>query len=317
MHARLFDARPEVTELLVADADASRADAIAASVAKGRAVPVDVLMGSVDAVAIASSTDTHADYLVAVADAGLTTFCEKPIALDLASTRRAVEAIDAAGITVLMGFQRRYDPAMRAIRDHVAASDAGVPYLVRSQTHDPEPPPIDYIAVSGGIFKDCLIHDIDIVRYVTGQEVTSVRAAGTATGFPDIGAAGDVASATAILEMSGGTLAQLSGIRHDPVGYDVRLEVFTPDAAMSAGWGDGAPITSLEPNHAAPRDPFTNFWDRFDAAYKAEIAAFVALVGGEGVPAATHHDAYADLVVASACDLSLKEGRTVQLSEIT
>lgn len=316
MHARLLDAHPRVTEVVVADSDPARAMAVAETLTRGVAVGIESAMDGVDAVAIASSTDTHADYLVAASAAGLPTFCEKPIALDLDSTRRAIEAIDAAGISVLMGFQRRYDPAMRAIRDQVAASGPRVPYLVRSQTHDPEPPPIDYVKVSGGIFRDCLIHDIDIVRYVTGQEVISVRAAGTATGFPEIGEVGDVASATAILEMSGGTLAQLSGIRHDPVGYDVRLEVFSPDAAMSAGWGDAAPIVSLEPGAGTPTDPFTNFWDRFDAAYKAEIAAFIAMVGGEATPAATHHDAYADLQVAAACDLSLREGRTVYLSEM-
>lgn len=316
MHAILLDEQPGVDEVVVADVDPARAVAVAETLTKGVAVGIEAVLDGVDAIAIASSTDTHADYLVAAAAAGLPTFCEKPIALDLDSTRRAIEAVDAAGISVLMGFQRRYDPAMRAIRDRIASSGNGVPYLVRSQTHDPEPPPIDYLKVSGGIFRDCLIHDIDIVRYVTGQEVTSVRAAGTATGFPEIGEVGDVASATAILEMSGGTLAQLSGIRHDPVGYDVRLEVFTPDAAMSAGWGDGAPIVSLEPGAAAPTNPFTNFWDRFDAAYKAELAAFVAMVDGGAEPAATHHDAYADLQVAAACDISLREGRTVYLSEV-
>lgn len=315
MHARLLEAQPDVAEVVIADVDPSRAVAVAETLTRGVAVGIETAMDGLDAVAIASSTDTHADYLVTAAAAGLPTFCEKPIALDLDSTRRAIEAIDRAGISVLMGFQRRYDPAMRAIREKVAGSGDRVPYLVRSQTHDPEPPPIDYVKVSGGIFRDCLIHDIDIVRYVTGQEVTSVRAAGTATGFPAIGEVGDVASATAILEMSAGTLAQLSGIRHDPVGYDVRLEVFSPDSAMSAGWGDGAPIVSLEPGAAPPENPFTNFWDRFDAAYKAEMAAFVAMVAGDATPAATHHDAYADLQVAAACDLSLREERTVHLSE--
>lgn len=317
MHARLLDAQPDVAEVVVADVDPARAVVVAETLTRGVAAGIETAMDGVDAVAIASSTDTHVEYLIAAAKAGLPTFCEKPIALDLENTRRAIDAIDDAGVSVLMGFQRRYDPAIRAIRDRVVASGSRVPYLVRSQTHDPEPPPIDYVKVSGGIFRDCLIHDIDAVRYVTGQEVVSVRAIGAATGFPEIAAAGDVDSAAALLEMSGGTLAQLSGIRHDPVGYDVRLEVFTPDAAMSAGWGDAAAIVSLEPGAVAPADPFTNFWDRFDAAYKAEIAAFVAMVGGKATPAATHHDAYADLQVAAACDLSLSEGRTVYMSEVS
>ena len=183
-HAGILHAMPVVERLLIADVAADRAEDVARQLGRAEAVPLDAIFDGVDAVVIASSTDTHEEFLVRAASVGVTAFCEKPIALDLASTRRAVEAIDDAGITVQMGFQRRYDPGMRAIHDKVHSGSLGTPYLVRSQTHDPAPPPMDYIPVSGGIFRDCMIHDIDIVRFVTGQEVVSVTATGAVLGFP-------------------------------------------------------------------------------------------------------------------------------------
>ncbi len=316
-HAGILARLPEVEGLVIADAVPSRAEDVAAGVPHAVPAAVGDAFVGVDAVVIASSTDTHAELLMRAAAAALPAFCEKPIALDLESTRRAVDAIDAAGITVQMGFQRRYDPAIRAIREAVVDGRVGTPYLVRSQTHDPAPPPLEYIPVSGGIFRDCLIHDIDAVRYVTGQDVVSVRAVGAVIGFPEIGELGDVDSAAAMLEMSEGTIAQLSGLRHDPVGYDVRLEIFGPVDSMVAGWSDRAPIHSAEPGSLHPHDPIVSMFDRFEAAYHAEMAAFVRVVDGEERPAGDHHDAYEALRVAVACDRSLAEDRTVTLDEIT
>lgn len=315
-HAGVLHGLPVVERLLVADVLHARAEETAAALDRAEAVPIEGIFDRVDAVVIASSTDTHAMFLERAAAAGVPTFCEKPIALDLESTRRAVAAVDEAGIVVQMGFQRRYDPAMRAIRDRIASGALGTPYLVRSQTHDPEPPPMDYIPVSGGIFRDCMIHDIDIVRFVTGQEVVSVTATGAVLGFPAIGELGDVDTATAVFTMSHGTIAQLSALRHDPMGYDVRLEVFGAGESVAAGWGPRSPITPTEPGVAPPADPITSFWDRFDAAYKAEMQAFAQVVAGEAMPASNHHDAYEDLRVAAACDRSLAERRIVYLEEI-
>jgi len=315
-HAKVAAAVDGVDELLVSDIVPDRAEALASEIAIATAVPIGEIFGRIDALVIASSTDSHATFLEAGAAAGVPTFCEKPIALDLESTRRAVAAVDAAGITVQMGFQRRYDPAIRVIRDGVASGELGVPYLVRSQTHDPAPPPTDYLPVSGGIFRDCLIHDIDAVRYVTGQEVTTVTAFGGVLGFPEIGALGDVDTAAVVLEMSEGTIGQLSALRHDPVGYDVRLELFASRGSVAAGWSDRSPIHSTEPGVVPPADPMITMWDRFDAAFRAEMDAFIRVVRGEESPASNHHDAYQDLRVAVACDRSLAERRTVALEEI-
>ncbi len=315
-HAGLLASMPEVRALLIGDVVPGRAEEVAGTIPKAKPIAVGEIMGLVDGVLIASSTDTHAELLMAAAHAGVTVFCEKPIALDLPTTKAAVAAVDKSGITVQMGFQRRYDPAMKSIQVKVASGELGTPYLVRSQTHDPEPPPLDYIPSSGGIFRDCLIHDIDIVRYVTGQDVVSVTAAGTNVGHPKIAELGDMATVTAILTMSGGTIAQLSGMRRDPVGYDVRLEAFGPGGAVAAGWSDRSPITSAEPGVLPPSDPIVTFWDRFDAAYHAELEAFIRVIAGTEAPASTHHDAYQDLRVATACDRAAKEGRSVSMEEI-
>ncbi len=303
-------------ELIIADQNGARADQLAARFAGANSTNVDDLLMRADAVVIASSTDTHAHFLERAAGAGIPAFCEKPISLDLASTRRAIEATRQAGIAVQMGFQRRYDPAIRAIHDAVAAGDVGHIYMIRSQTHDPEPPPLDYLPVSGGIFIDCLIHDIDAVRYVTSQEITAVTAIGSAAGFPEIGELGDVDTGLVMAQMSEGTLAQLSCIRHDPVGYDVRLEVFGSKTALAAGWGARSPIHSTEPGTTATEDPIVAWDDRFGPAYRAEMEAFLRVVAGTEQPASNALDAYEALRVAVACTRSRVEDRTVQLEEV-
>jgi len=185
-HAKILDELAEVESLVITDVEAGRAEQLATSLRRASAGSLEDVFARCDALVIASSTNTHADLLVRAAERMLPTFCEKPIALDLASTRRAVAAVEAAGISVQMGFQRRYDPGIREIRQQVETGAVGTLFLVRSQTHDPAPPHIDYIPTSGGIFKDCLIHDIDAVRYVTGERVVAVTAFGTEPNFKEI-----------------------------------------------------------------------------------------------------------------------------------
>jgi myo-inositol 2-dehydrogenase/D-chiro-inositol 1-dehydrogenase len=315
-HARILSGLPGVSALMIADVASDRAEQLAASLPNSEPADVEVVFELSEAVVIASSTDTHAALLMKAAQAGLPTFCEKPIALDLASTREAVVAVESSGITVQMGFQRRYDPGIRAIRRRLDAGELGTVYLVRSQTHDPAPPPIDYIRGSGGVFKDCLIQDIDAVRFVTGQDIVAVTAFGSEVGHPDIAAVGDFGSATAILQLSGGTLGQISGLRHDPIGYDVRLEAYGSQLALAAGWSQRTPIVSTEKGVPPPADPIVTFWDRFDFAYRAELEAFLRVAQGEEPPACGPRDALENLRAAVACDRSVMEGRTIHLEEI-
>ena len=315
-HARILSGLAGVSTLMIADVATERAAQLAGSLPNASAVDVETVFGQSEAIVIASSTDTHAALLLTAAEAGLPTFCEKPIALNLDSTREAVAATEASGITVQMGFQRRYDPGIRAIRQQIERGELGTAFLVRSQTHDPAPPPIDYIPSSGGIFRDCLIHDIDAVRYVTGQEIVAVTAFGSEVGHPDIASHGDFGTATAMLQMSGGTLGQISGLRLDPVGYDVRLEAFGSERALAAGWSERTPIVSTEPGMPPPADPIITFWDRFDFAYRAELEAFLRVAKGGEAPACGPRDALENLRAAIACDRSVAERRTVALEEI-
>jgi len=315
-HAKILDELAEVESLVITDVEAGRAEQLATSLRRASAGSLEDVFARCDALVIASSTNTHADLLVRAAERMLPTFCEKPIALDLASTRRAVAAVEAAGISVQMGFQRRYDPGIREIRQQVETGAVGTLFLVRSQTHDPAPPHIDYIPTSGGIFKDCLIHDIDAVRYVTGERVVAVTAFGSGVGHPDIAAHGDYGTATAVLEMGSGALGQISGMRLDPGGYDVRLEVFGSKQALAAGWSDRTPITSTEPGVPPPSNPIATFWDRFDAAYRAELEAFLRVAAGQEAPVSEPRDALENLRVALACDRSVVERRTVVIEEI-
>ncbi len=315
-HARILSTLSGVDRLLVADVAPDRAEQLAASLPRTSPANLEAIFETCQAIVIATSTDTHASLLIRAAQARLPTFCEKPIALDLDSTREAVLATEAAGIPVQMGFQRRYDPGIRAVHEQVESGAIGTLFLVRSQTHDPAPPPIDYIPHSGGIFKDCLIHDIDAVRYVTGQEIVAVTAFGSQAGHPDIADHGDFGSATAVLQMSGGTLGQISGLRLDPMGYDVRLEAYGSLQALAAGWSERTPIVSTEPGVPTPSDPIVTFWDRFDLAYRAELEGFLRVAQGQGTPACEPRDALEDLRAAIACDRSVAERRTVLLEEI-
>lgn len=315
VHATILSAL-EISRLLIADTDRDRAVELSKAIPGAAAADIARLFEVSDAVVIASSTDSHASLLHLAAQAGVTAFCQKPIALDLESTRAAIEAVEQAGITVQMGFQRRYDPAMRRLQDRVQDGGIGRVYLVRSQTHDPEPPPLDYIPVSGGIFKDCLIHDIDAVRYVTGQEVVSVMATGAVLGFPEIGELGDVDSAVVNAELSEGTLAQLSCLRHDPIGYDVRLEVFGSADSIAAGFGPTTPINSAEADRFESHRPTRTWYERFEEAYRIEMEAFVRVANGIEAPASTPRDAEAALRIATACDISMAERRLVSVEEI-
>lgn len=322
IHAQALAGLSAVKETLIFDVEAARARALAGEV-DGRWVgALEAVLADSDAVIIASSTDTHAPLLHQAAAAGLSTFCEKPIALDLAESRGAVEAVGKAGILVQMGFQRRFDPGYLRIRDMVRRGELGVLYVVRHVSHDHDVPTAEYVPVSGGMYRDNLIHDFDLVRFVTGVEVEEVYAAGSVLVADYFGRQGDVDTAAVLLHLSGGTLALMSGVRHDPVGYDVRLEVFGSRDSVAAGWSDRTPVTLVRPAGAEqvevrPADPYRTWTARFGEAYRAEMEAFVEAVrSGRLDVAATAEDAHESLRIAVACGISRTEHRPVRLAEV-
>jgi myo-inositol 2-dehydrogenase/D-chiro-inositol 1-dehydrogenase len=302
----------------VADAEPERAGRVAEELGvRALATPEALLEAGVDALVIATSTPGHAPLLELAAAATVAAFCEKPVALDLETLDRVRDAVDRAGIVVQVGFQRRFDAGYVAARDAVADGRIGRILAMRAATHDPAPPPAEYIAASGGIYSDLHIHDFDAVRFVSGQEITEVYADGAALDASWADELDDVDVATAILHLSGGGLVILSGTRRDPLGYDVRLEVFGTGDSIVVGDDGRSPIRSVEPG-APQRDgpPYRDFWDRFEPAYRLELAAFVETVRRGSPNACPLPEARAALAVALAAERSRRERRPVAIEEV-
>lgn len=317
-HVRTLLALDGVRSVTVTDADPARAEEVAAELGVALAESPEALVeAGVDALAIATATPGHAPMLRLAARAGLPAFCEKPVALDLATLDGAIDEVERAGILVQIGFQRRFDAGYRAAHEAVADGALGNLLVVRAATHDPSPPSEEYIAESGGIFRDLHIHDFDAVRFVTGQEIVEIYADGAVREAQWFERHGDVDTAVAVMRLSGGTLGVLSGTRHDPLGYDVRLEVFGTRDTIAVGVDPRSPIHSVEPGAAQPDRPgYHNFLERFEPAYRDELAAFVATVRGGGASACTLTEARSALLVALAADRSRAERRPVSIEEV-
>jgi myo-inositol 2-dehydrogenase / D-chiro-inositol 1-dehydrogenase len=316
MHAGLLLEQPEVDAVILTDVDGPRADGVAGELGL-EATSIDELFPKVDAVVIAAATSAHAELIRQAAQAGLPTFCEKPIAVDVAATHDVIRDVTNAGTVLQVGLQRRFDAGYRAARDLFADGGLGTLYSFRLAGHDPAPPPREYIAASGGIFRDFSIHDFDALRFVTGQEFVEVYADGSVIGFPVFAEYGDVDSAVATLRLEEGALGILSVTRHDPLGYDVRMELFGSSDSVSVGWDAKTPLRSLEPGMPpAPAETHERFQERFADAYRAEMAAFVEVAAGRRENPCTPQDALEALRVAVACDLSRSEHRPVRLEEV-
>lgn len=318
IHAATLRSIDEVDTVLLTDVDGERAERVAAEVGARTVGTTDDLLADVDAVVIAAASSAHADLIHACADAGLPTFCEKPITLDLGSTAEVVEHVGRAGTQLQMGFQRRFDAGFMAARDLVADGSLGVLYAVRMAGHDPAPPHEAYIPVSGGIFRDFSVHDFDALRFVTGQETVEVYADGAVLNFPQFERYDDVDTAVAALRLSGGTFGILSVTRHDPLGYDIRMELLGSGDSVVVGWDDRLPLRSVEPGaKPAPDDAYANFQERFADAYRAEMRAFVDVAAGRQPSPCTAEDALEAMRVAVACDMSRREHRPVRLAEVS
>jgi myo-inositol 2-dehydrogenase / D-chiro-inositol 1-dehydrogenase len=317
-HARTLQDLDDVAALTLTDLDHDRAAEAAAELgAEAVPTPDDLVAADVDAIVVATPTPAHASMLRLAARAAIPAFCEKPAALDLATMDDLVEEVERAGILVQIGFQRRFDAGYRAAHDAVADGALGNLLVVRAATHDPSPPAEAYIAASGGIFRDLHIHDFDAIRYVTGQEVTEVYADGAVRETAWFERHGDVDAAVAILRLGGGTLAILTGTRTDPLGYDVRLEVFGSKDSIVVGLDERSPFRSIEAGAASPAGPgYRDFLDRFEPAYRSELAAFVAAIRDEGPSACTLREARAALLVAVAAERSRAERRPVAIEEV-
>jgi myo-inositol 2-dehydrogenase / D-chiro-inositol 1-dehydrogenase len=317
LHASTLRGLDGVSGLTLADADVPRAEAAASQLGVAAVDGAEALLAAaVDALVIAAPTPAHASLLRLAADAGVPAFCEKPVALDLTALDDVIAHVERAGILVQIGFQRRFDAGYRAAHDAVHGGALGNVLVLRAATHDPAPPPEAYIAASGGIFRDLHIHDFDAIRFVTGREIVEVYADGAVRETPWFEQHDDVDIAAAVLRLEGGPLAVVTGTRHDALGYDVRLEVLGTADSIVAGSDTHSPLRSVEPGSPRVEGAYRTFLDRFEHAYRAELATFVDTVLHRGESACSLHEARAALLAALAADRSRHEHRPVRIEEV-
>ncbi|MEV7203303.1 Gfo/Idh/MocA family protein [Streptomyces griseoluteus] len=317
-HAETLSALDAVTSLVVADpvADAAKAAAerYGAQVADS---PEALLAAGVDGLVIAAATDAHPALIRAGVAAGVPVFCEKPVARTIAEGVAVLGAVRESGVPIQIGFNRRFDAGFMAARAAVRSGELGRLHTVRSTTLDPAPPPAAYVAASGGIFRDCSVHDFDMIRWVTGREVTEVYAVGGNRGAAYIGEAGDADTTGAVLTLDDGTIAVVSNSRHNGRGHDVRMELLGFADSLAVGLDDRLPIRSAEPGVTFPSGtPHDFFMDRFTDAYRAELTAFTGVVAGTRPSPCTVEEALEAGWIAEACTLSLREHRPVPLAEV-
>ncbi|RFU36453.1 dehydrogenase [Actinomadura logoneensis] len=306
-----------VDEVVVADADAGRAREVAAKLGAEAADGVDGLFSAgLDAVVVATPTSTHAELVIRAVEAGLPVFVEKPLAADLDGTIRTLAALRGSDVPVQVGFQRRFDPGHVAARDAVASGRLGWVHTVRSLTLDRVPPPDEYIPTSGGLFRDCSVHDFDAVRFVTGRDVTEVAATGANHGPGAFAASGDVDTGSALLTLDDGAVAVVSASRYNAAGYDVRLEVLGSRAGVVAGLDDRTPLSPAGDGYRPAGPPHAGFLERFAEAYAAELRAFVGMVAGGTASPCPPEESLEALYVAEACGISRRERRTVAIEEV-
>jgi myo-inositol 2-dehydrogenase / D-chiro-inositol 1-dehydrogenase len=272
---------------------------------------------TIDAVAICSSTDTHAKIMIEAANAGKHIFCEKPIAHDLAKIDAALEAVRKAGVKLQIGFNRRFDPNFRRVREMIAEGKIGTPQIVRITSRDPAPPPISYISVSGGMFLDMTIHDFDMARFLSGSEVVEVYTAAGVMVDPAIGDAGDVDTAVITLRFANGAIGTIDNSRKAVYGYDQRVEVFGSAGMMQAlnNTPDSGIHADAEGVHSAK--PLYFFLERYTESFIAEMKAFVNCIQEDTTPPVTGIDGRIPVVIGMAAKKSYLENRPVRLSEIS
>jgi myo-inositol 2-dehydrogenase / D-chiro-inositol 1-dehydrogenase len=316
MHAELLVQRiPGASVTAIHDAYAETARTVAGALGLTPSASVEELIGSsdVDAVAICTSTDTHATLIVAAAEAGKAIFCEKPVSLDLAEVDRALAAVEAAGVPFQIGFNRRFDPAHAAVAAAVAEGEVGEPQIVRITSRDPAPPPRSYVRISGGIFLDMTIHDFDKARFVARSEVVEVYARGSVMIDPAFGEAGDLDTAVIVLEHANGCLTTIDNSRQAVYGYDQRVEVFGSRgmAASENPLAHSAIVRTATGARAATLPYF--YLERYIPNYLREWEAFVSAIATGSAPVVGPTDARAPLVIGLAAWQSVREGRPVKL----
>lgn len=320
IHAENLATRiPGVEVAAIADVNLQAAQELAARLHVPAAVDdYHVILSdpAIDAVAICSSTDTHAAIVVEAAQAGKHIFCEKPIDLDVAKIDSALQAVEQAGVKLQIGFNRRFDPNFRKVRTMVADGRIGTPHIIRITSRDPAPPPLSYVKVSGGMFLDMTIHDFDMARYLSGSEVEEVYTAAGVMVDPGIGEAGDVDTAVILLRFANGAIGTIDNSRKAIYGYDQRVEVFGSEGMIQAqnNTPDNDSYFNAEGVHSAK--PLYFFLERYMESFIAEQKEFVQSIRDDTTPSVVGMDGRIPVLMGMAAKRSYLENRPVKLSEI-
>jgi myo-inositol 2-dehydrogenase/D-chiro-inositol 1-dehydrogenase len=269
----------------------------------------------VDAVLIASSTNTHVDLITAAARAGKAILCEKPIDLDIERVERCKRDIAGAGVPLQIAFNRRHDRSHRAVRDAVRAGEIGAPELLVITSRDPGLPSLAYIASSGGMFRDMTIHDFDMARFILGDDpVVELHATGSIMVEPQFHQLGDIDTAMVVMKAASGALVHINNSRRAVYGYDQRVEAFGSKGMVQSDNLRASSLTRSDARTTGAREPLLNFFmERYRQAYVDELGEFIDVVAGKAQPSAGFEDGRSALILANAAWESLRSGRTVKI----
>jgi myo-inositol 2-dehydrogenase/D-chiro-inositol 1-dehydrogenase len=317
VHAKAVTGDASAKLVAVADAMPAAAQAIADQYGCDvRTIDAILAAKDIDAVVICTPTDTHADLIERFVKAGKAVFCEKPIDLSLARVKQCLEVVRAHKGTLMVGFNRRFDPHFKAVRAEIDKGAIGKVEMVTITSRDPGAPPVDYIKRSGGIFRDMTIHDFDMARFLLGEEVTEVVATAAVLVDPEIGKAGDFDSVQVMLKTATGKQAMISNSRRATYGYDQRIEVHGSNGMVAAE--NQRPVSiEIASSLGYTRPPLHDFFmTRYTEAYAAEIASFIAALGGKGKAEPSGEDGLIALALADAAVKSVAEKRVVLVSEV-
>lgn len=310
-------ADPRVSEVLVTNRNDERADELASNF-NATSVPWELALTTVaDAVVVAVGTDAHDHVLRGILPQGVPVLCEKPIAMTLSATSALIDLAESSGSSLQIGFQRRFDESIRAIHERINTGAVGTLYSLTMTAHDHTPSAREFIAGSGGIFRDMHVHDFDLIRWLTGEEVESVYATRAVRNNQDYADFDDADVSSVIAVTTSGIQVIVTGTRHDALGHDVRLEAFGAQDSVSAGLNARTPLRTMEGDLALNSNPYRGFVDRFRDAFRNETHAFVSFARGDIANPCPPDSALESLRIAIACEESISSGSAIRVADVS
>jgi myo-inositol 2-dehydrogenase/D-chiro-inositol 1-dehydrogenase len=317
IHGRNVLLNPEAQLVALYDPYQANADSLSEALGCAQMTSEQIFADpTIDGVLVCSATDTHADLIEQAVATGKHVFCEKPIDLSLPRVQEVVAKVKASKIISMLAFNRRFDPNFALMQQRITAGEIGEVEMVSIISKDPSPPPVEYINVSGGLFRDMTIHDFDMARFLLGEEIVEVSAQASCLVDSAIGEAGDVDTALVMLRTKSGKLAQISNSRRASFGYDQRLEVHGSLGMLTATNVNEHTLTSYTQAGVTHAKPLHFFLERYEQAYRSELAGFISVLNGGDVALPSMDDGCQALRLAEAAILSVQQGRSVAVSEI-